>query len=277
MKKIIILCDGGLGNRLGTLIGGILTAKKTGREYEVSWPMNNWCGCDISDLFDIKFKSYNSNINELFSKNINNTFVINENQTNLQLNNVLYHNSISLENIKNITDDIIVYYHNQIPTYFSEEESISELSNLKINSKLINSIKDFSDKNNLKECFGIHFRMTDSSSKLDVNQIYDYIKNSNDNFFICSDEKFVETHFKKLKNVIVFDKTNYVEKLNSESEWKSRISDNEGRIFDFNVNRNRISVIEAFKDMLLLSNTKIIMETSSTFLKFAKLYNKINI
>lgn len=277
MKKIIIFCDGGLGNRLGVLIGGILTAKKTGRHYEVCWPVNNWCGCDISDLFNVEFKLYNNNINEFFSQNINNTFVIHENQTNLRLKNVLYHNVTSLENIKNITDDIIVYYHNQIPSYFSEEESVFELSNLKINSELTEFINSFSDENNLKECFGIHLRMTDSPFKFDINKIHDHIKNSNNNFFICSDEKLVEKYLTKLKNVIVFNKTNYVEKLNSESDWRSRTSDTDGRIFDFNVNRNRISVIEAFKDMLLLSKTKIIMETTSTFLKFAKLYNKINL
>ena len=46
---------------------------------------------------------------------------------------------------------------------------------------------------------------------------------------------------------------------------------------NFNVNRSKESVIEGFIDLLILSRTKIIVESHSTFLKFAKLYNKINL
>ena len=82
--------------------------------------------------------------------------------------------------------------------------------------------------------------------------------------------------FNQLENTVVFPKTQYVEKL-KDGGWNDLTTDNEGRVFNFNVNRPKQSVIEAFIDLLLLSRTQILVNSVSSFLNFAKLYSKIKL
>ena len=51
-RKIKILCDGGLGNRIAGLLGGLITADRLKLEPLISWPRNNWCGAAFDDLFE---------------------------------------------------------------------------------------------------------------------------------------------------------------------------------------------------------------------------------
>jgi hypothetical protein len=100
--------------------------------------------------------------------------------------------------------------------------------------------------------------------------------NPQTNFFICSDSLETEKKFDILNNVIIYPKNSYVTKL-VDGSWNDLTIDNEGRQMKFNVNRSRESVIEGFIDLLILSKTNIVVNSHSSFLKFAKLYNKINI
>jgi len=277
MKKLIIFCDGGLGNRLGVLIGGILTAEKLNRIPILCWPKNTWCGCDFNDLFYPKYQIVNLDINTLFIRNKNNKFIIHENQTNLQLEQ--YYPSLEIINsFKNLEDETVVYYHNSIPNYFTQDEVLSILTTFKIKSYIKEKITTFCKEKNINSnILGIHFRKTDFQSFLNEEDIFNYINsNPETNFFICSDSFETEEKFNILNNVIIYPKRYYVEKL-KEGTWNDIITDNEGRQFNFNVNRSKESVIEGFIDLLVLSKTNIIVESHSTFLKFAKLYKNINI
>ena len=81
--------------------------------------------------------------------------------------------------------------------------------------------------------------------------------------------------FKKHSNVLSFEKTNYVEKFCAEGGWNSNIMDDVGRSFSFNVNRPKASSIDAFCDMILLSQTASRLKTSgSSFLACADLISK---
>ena len=51
MKKIYIHCDGGLGNRLGGIIGGLYLAEKLNIDYEIIWIKTTWCECSYDELF----------------------------------------------------------------------------------------------------------------------------------------------------------------------------------------------------------------------------------
>jgi hypothetical protein len=99
-------------------------------------------------------------------------------------------------------------------------------------------------------------------------------KDVNAKYFVCSDDKETEDQFSKLRNVCVFEKTSYVQKLN-DGEWRQPTKDTVGRIFDFNIDRPKQSVIEAFVDMLILSKTTISVKNKSTFLSWAHMYSTI--
>lgn len=277
MKKLIIFCDGGLGNRLGVLIGGILTAKKLNRIPVICWPENTWCGCSFNDIFDSKYQIINLSINELFSKNINNKFILHENQTNINIK--YYHHTIDTINLlKNNNDTTIIYYHNSIPVYFNDTEVLNTLKEFDINVNIKNKVENFCLEKSIDiNTKGIHLRKTDFHHFINEDEIYSHIvATPNIRYFLCSDSLETEEKFNILNNVIINLKNHYVEKF-KEGSWNDVIIDNEGRHFNFNVNRTKDSVIEGFIDLLILSKTTIIVETHSTFLKFAKLYNKINI
>lgn len=277
MKKLIIFCDGGLGNRLGVLIGGILTAQQLNRTPILCWPENTWCGCNFNDLFDSEYEVLNLDINELFTQNKSKKFIIHENQTNLQLEQY-YPNLETIDFFKNIKDEIVIYYHNSIPNYFNQNEVLSILDKFKIKFYIKDKVINFCEEKNIdSNTVGIHFRKTDFQHFLNEEETYKYIiSNPQINFFICSDSFETEEKFNILSNVITYPKNHYVKKLKG-GTWNDLIIDNEGRQFNFNVNRTKESVIEGFIDLLILSRTNIIIESHSTFLKFAKLYKNINI
>ena len=276
MGKVTIFCDGGLGNRLGVLIGGIITSKKLNMDYEICWPANSWCGCNFEDLFNINKKVIDKNINDLFFENLDCVFLIHENQTKTKLNKVYGHSPQSLDLLKN-SEDNIIYYHNQIPQYYDKSEIIKTLSSLEIKKDILNQVKKFSKENDLSNRIGVHLRRTDFLPKVDESSVFEGIKNSNNLFFVCSDDPKTEEKFSSLMNVVMHRKNHYVEKLNPSSSWNDKTTDYEGRDFFFNVKRSSESVIEAFIDMLILSRTKIHNNTMSTFLTFANHYSNLNL
>ena len=102
------------------------------------------------------------------------------------------------------------------------------------------------------------------------------IKNNQDElFFVCSDDKETELKYMEFNNVISFAKLEYPKKL-IDGGWNDTITDSEGRVFNFNIDRSRQACIEAFIDMLILAKTNII-ETNkdSTFFQFANYYRSI--
>ena len=64
MKKIYILCDHGLGNRLASLIGGLTIAKRFNFLPIICWPTNNWCYAEFTDLFDLNFDLADNNFSQ---------------------------------------------------------------------------------------------------------------------------------------------------------------------------------------------------------------------
>lgn len=271
-----IFCDGGLGNRMGCLIGGLYFAKETNRTPIVIWPENNWCGCSFEDLFEFTMEFKNWGLNETVSNTNNFDYVVHEFSQFSQFNlNLFQNNYESLIHFKEKKTNV-VYYHNVIPEYIDEQIQLNHLKNLKINIKILQEVKTFLNKFGNKKVYGIHFRKTDFHNFLNEDFYDNAIKqNLNDLFFVCSDDKETELKFKQNQNVITYEKNNYVSKL-IDGSWNDGIIDSEGRRFRFNVNRSKQSVMEAFVDMLILSNTEIITpNTGSTFLNFSKLYKKI--
>lgn len=277
MRKIKILCDGGLGNRLGVLIGGLITGEKINAEPVIYWPENSWCGCAFDDLFDTELNFINEDINTLFKNNIDNLFMIHENQTNLILKKIYVHSERNVDILSKLNDDI-VYYNNSIPSYYNKSKIIETLSSIKIKESIVNEVLNFCKQNNIDEnTDGVHFRKTDFTMGINEDKIFKFmISNMNKKYYICSDDKETEDRFRKLKNVISYQKTSYVEKL-KDGSWNEPTTDLEGRTFNYNVNRPKQSVIEAFIDLLILSRTNILVNSLSTFLTFAKYYSKIKL
>ena len=274
MSIVYIFCDGGLGNRLGSLFGGLYFSNTTGKTPIVIWPENNWCGCSFGDLFESDIQSNNWGINFSIESMSHCNFIVHDSsQIKFPVTCIEENNFETHIKYKNSKEDIF-YYHNIIPDYIDTYTQILLLKSLKINSNILNKVNNFLEPYKEQIINGLHFRKTDFRTFLNEDHYEQIIKQNFDKtFFVCSDDKQTELKFKLNTNVITFEKNNYVNKL-VDSDWNASIVDSEGRSFIFNVNRSRESVIEAFIDMLILSKTNIITENSSTFLNFAKLYGK---
>ena len=281
-KRNVIFCDGGLSNRLNALIFALILKEKYRHKWELSWPVNNWCRASFQSLFSINIST---NKNELTSyKKIENDYclVMHENQCgftdkiiNFQSN---LHNYADYEKLLSDKKPVF-YYHNLIPKFVTFSEIQSGLSQLSIQREIHARASGFCMRNQIDDSvLGLHIRKTDFGNTVDDNELFNVVKSSRNRFFVCSDDESVENNFSYLHNVVTFKKTMYVEKLNPNSDWNGNITDSEGRSFRFNVNRNRVSVIESFIDLLILSrNGNRLVTSESSFLKFSENYSQINI
>lgn len=274
MKKMIIFSDGGLGNRLNSLVGGLVAADVTNSTPVICWPINNWCGCTFDDLYQTNMFVTNDNIHSVFVED-DRTYIIHQNQIEKNLKNVHEHSLEILKSLSSSETDI-VYYHNKLPSYFTNEQIINSLKKFKIQESILTVVQNFCSTNGIdKKTKGVHLRKTDHGKQLDSNEIFNQIeKDRKTKYFVCSDDEATEKEFSRLKNVLVLPKTTYVEKL-TEGDWTTKIKDTEGRVFPYNVNRSAQSVIEAFADLLILSRTNIIIRNKSSFLGWAKIYAQV--
>lgn len=273
MKKIFIFSDGGLGNRLNSLVGGLIAAELTNALPVVCWPVNNWCGCKFDDLYFCTLSITNDTIGSIFLEDDKN-YLIHENQSEKNLKKIFLHTQDSIEALKQEFDDI-VYYHNKLPKYFTSEQIISSLRAIKIKKSVLAVVEDFCRDNSISRITkGIHLRKTDYGNQIDSEKTLQKIREDKfSKYFVCSDDELTEREFSELDNVITYPKTSYTQKL-VEGDWTSKVIDGEGRTFHYNVLRSGQSVREAFIDLLILSRTKIITESREGFLGWRRKKNK---
>ncbi len=275
-RQITILCDGGLGNRLSGLVGGLLVSQQLGLEPVISWPENNWCGAGFADLFDATdWRVNDQNVFEVFESNLASTFIIHENQTNFKLSNYLPHTPDSIQQARLHVNDL-VYYHNKVPAYFANNQVVQQLSRLHINSGITDMVNEFCVANQINHhVAGLHLRKTENFN-LDETTLYQQvISTPKQRYFVCSDDQDTQEKFSSLPNVCARAKTSYVEKMVPGS-WYETVTDTDGRSTKYNISRSKQSVIEAFVDMLILSRTWIRPTVKSSFLNFARYFAQVD-
>ena len=86
MRKIFVLCDGGLGNRLNSLMGGLIAADKLACDPIICWPVNNWCGCAFEDLFETSYKIIDQGVTDIFLDD-DKIYLTHDNQVGIVLTN----------------------------------------------------------------------------------------------------------------------------------------------------------------------------------------------
>jgi len=282
MRKITIFCGGGLCNRLCSLLGGLFIAKELSISYiNLIWNGDTYCDCNFEKLFYFYFDKLND-LSIDFEKMI---FLSHVERNDIKFFKVFKHNINSIKDIK-LMDNDIVYNNNQIDDYINDDSIIKILNTILINKEILKIVYDYCKINNIdKNVFGIHLRRTDNGNNIDDTQNkINKVKNTpNKKFFVCSDDPNTENLFKEYKNVIIFPKTKYVEKIDKDKDWyvDKPIFHN----YYYNIYRSEEAVIQGFIDLLILSRTNLDFMDSlyiskkygGSFLYFAFLYNNINI
>jgi len=277
-RTVTIFCDGGLGNRLGSLVGGLLVADQLQiKDIKICWPANNWCGCHFEDLFaNTEFTVSQNSINDIFVADTNQAFLVHENQTGANLGLQLPQSADSLQHLSTI-DNSVVYYHNKIAPYMDIQQIYSVVNQLRPTDYIQQQVLSFCHANKIdRSVIGLHLRKTENF-RLDENKLYRQVNASADKrYFVCSDDRDTEQRFTQLPNVVCWSKTSYVEKL-IDGDWLAETVDADGRRYNYNISRPRQSVIEAFVDMLILSQTTIQFTVKSSFSRFAEVFSKTGV
>jgi len=275
MNKLTIFCNGGLGNRFGALVGGLIFGQQIGRKPTICWPENNWCGCSFKDIFDLDYETVNIEASVLV-KDLEYIAVSHLPLSKETNERIIHPNQIPHTNFSSISDNII-YNNDSIPVFFNNR-LMETLRELKVSKVVRSRVEEFCSQSNInRSTIGIHFRKTDKASQNPIDDNY-FLKmiseNPNQRYFICSDDEETESKFKQLPNVITKPKDAYVEKLVS-GHWRTVITDKDNNQYPFNVNRGRDVSIAGFVDMLILSRTNIQCNGIGSFLKFAKLFSGV--
>ena len=281
MKKLYILCDHGLGNRLGSLVGGLKTAELLNYQPIICWPINNWCQAEFHELFRSSIELESNEfatmlVNQIHDSGLPFFFISQFTEDTISKN--YFENSLSaVEEIRKLNSDALFSCAKLPKSYVRNPEDISKhLKSLGIAESIRSAVEKFVIENKIdKTVRGVHIRKTDSKNQIDENIVFENMKNSpQQRYFICSDDKSIEDKFVTLSNVIIFPKSTYVEKL-QDGHWRDNVTDAAGRNIVFNMNRPKQAMIEAFVDMLILSKTKIDRMSKSTFRGMAERYQGI--
>ena len=270
-NKIYILADGGLGNRMAGLIAGFITADRLGMQPVICWPSNNWCGCRFNDLFDDRQHDVNClGIRDLFHEWADRVFLTHENQIQAELRHTAAHGRHGEQLARDLRKDV-VFYTARVPEHLPADLIPKTLCRLQPHKRVQAIVNNFLEQHSIDSgTVGLHLRKTDQYN-LDEDWWYDYVqrKGAGRRYFVCSDDRDTESRFAELKNVVTFPKTHYVEKLVAGPWRQDAVQDPDGRLFPNNINRTRQSVIQAWIDLLILSETYILPTVKSSFSQVA--------
>lgn len=281
MTNCYILCDGGFGNRYGTLLSGLLLSDLTNSKPIVMWPENNWCGAGYDDLFSSSAEQMSFDYRTFFQTH-NTVNVIHHNQFHQHLD-AMHPDNFDLIQIllalKNTGHDLF-YFNNSMPAWMSKETLIQQaLPKAKLRRELEQRAQDIVAANTSNRAFlGLHIRRTDFGDQADQfesswHKLIDQAGSTK--VFVCSDDKVKEEQFAaQHSNVFYYAKTSYVEKL-VPGDWSTPITDSFDNVWPYNIKRSRDSVLEAMVDLLILSQSNIVpSNTRSSFLGTATFFKQ---
>ncbi|AKJ28524.1 hypothetical protein [Caldimonas brevitalea] len=273
-RSIYIYCDGGFGNRYNALISGLILAEAADLSPVIVWPTNNWCGAAYEEIFaEMAHPVVRRELRTFVDEKERYHHLMVEDHLGMNVPNAsptqLPSQSALLDYVKSSPKDVF-YYTALIPSYMEFAAVRRQVLALRFRPEIMARAEHFVQTQTPGEFFGVQIRKTDFGAHgADDNNLYDLIAKCPDRrFFVCSDDKTVEERFRVLPNVAIHDKSAHVEKL-VDGGWTQQTADQSGRVYACNINRSALSVIDAIVDLLILSRSKVVKTSSSTFLNAA--------
>ena len=274
----VVMCDGGLANRLNALVFALILRKKFGHAWCISWPQNNWCGAPVDALFETLFEPPMA-VNALplshYREHSSALMLMQENQLDFPPERLLLHHGLTTYDAwREYLDrsEGIVYFHNLIPGWVPQADVHAALRELKLNADVQRRAWNFCvDEAIDGHVIGVHIRKTDFGDKVNDDVLFAQVAASAQRHFVCSDAADVNQRFGALPHCAVFTKTAFPEKLSQGDAWQHWTTDHDGRRFPYNIERSASAVVEGLVDLLILSRTELVPTSGSTFLSMARL------
>jgi hypothetical protein len=270
-----IYCDGGLGNRLNSLIGGLYLAKILNQNPIVSWPINRWCSAELHDLFESDLRVDKKTIAE-FNEDKKKYLLITHAKQSFSANFIINPNNIFLsrslvcqvEHRLNGCDEVL--YHNTLVPIYVPIVFINEaLNQIHIKEVYKDLANQFLSENKLKKgsYWGLHLRGTDVGFGTGYYKFwYLFSLLMPGQILLCTDDRSIEKKFLTNKSVVSRTKNAFPKKHDDVLGWNDACIDESGRQFNYNILRDRESIKESMIDFALLIESKIIPTSRSTFL-----------
>ena len=274
----VVLCDGGLSNRLNALVFALILQRRFGQAWRISWPVNNWCGAPLDSLLQPPLPHDELGLGH-YRQHDGRLMLMQENQLDFPPDRLQLHGGLrSFEAWQPLCErpDGIVYFHNLIPDWVPAHEVQETLRGLKLNADVERRARAFCEARRIDtapgtRAVGVHIRKTDFGGAVNDDQLFEQVRSSPRPHFVCSDDAEVNRRFGALPHCAVFAKTSFPEKRVKDAAWLHWNADDEGRQFPFNIERGATSVVEGLIDLLILSRTETLSTSGSTFLAMARL------
>lgn len=276
MASHVVLCDGGLCNRLNALIFAMILRRRYGHDWRISWPKNNWCGADFARLFTYDLAVDDHTIDYYKQNESAYQLLLHENQRQFSEDRIIYHANLNAySDYRDILDhhEQVLYFNNLIPPFVGIADLETGLRDFRIAEPLKTRAIEFCSEHRIDDSVvGLHIRKTDFGQAVDDDALFQMVAGSPYRFFVCSDDAEVNERFSQLANCSVFKKQSFPEKMLADEHWQAWTTDHSGREFPFNINRSEEAIAEALIDLLILSRTKLVATSHSTFLNMAGIF-----
>jgi len=278
--RLIIFCDSGIGNRINALLSGLAVARHFKLDYQVHWPVNDWCAAAFEDIF-----SHPEPISLLSLKDL---------RGQLGEAIMLLHDDIASQTLacdfasayayasfedfehKALSQSRTVFFFPALMPDWVPMRAIHDvLRSLEFSELIRHEAMGFMQDVIRGPFHGIHLRRTDLNvglTDLEVQQLV--MQHKDARFYVCSDDPMAEALACAHPHVHSRPKKHRVEKRVA-GEWTQTCADDDGRVYNGNILRGKESVIEATIDMLILAQSQIVGFSGSTFQRMARLIGEV--
>ena len=276
-KVFFIFCDGGLSNRINSLINGLVLCKLVDFSPLVVWPTNNRCDATYEQIFASDIGSINFPLLSFVAHSAQFQLWLHENDIGFLGDLVVLRSLEPLHAqylMRSAGGKPIIFSESLILPWIPFDLVSAVVRQLRFNGSLLSKARQIIDASGVcvdSEYFGVHLRGTDFPTQPPVDKMLAKVRSNFDKkFFVCSDERSIEQIFLPEPNVFIHDKLEYVTKIQN-GPWRAEIMDSDGLPYTSNIYRSKCSVEDAVVDLLLLANSTLVSTSNSTFLGLSNL------
>ena len=279
--SFFIFCDGGIGNRINALLAGLAVAKHFDLTYQVHWPINNWCAAAFEDIFDTPMPLSVASLKDLHGQ-LNEAVMLLHDEIASTALGVEFASAYDYASLSDFQakalrqGQTVFFYPALMPDWVPMSAIRDELKALEFAAPIRAQAMAFMQVHLQGPFHGIHLRRTDLTVGLTDLEVQTLVMQHPDaRFYVCSDDPVAEALASAHPHVQSRPKLHHVEKK-STGDWTQTTADDDGRIYNGNIQRGRESVIEATIDMLILAQAQIVGFSGSTFQRMARLIGEIH-
>ena len=279
--RLIIFCDGGIGNRINALISGLAIARYFELPYQIHWPINNWCAAAFEDIFESRESISILSIKDLHGQ-MGDALPLLHDDIAAQSLGIAFGSAYAYSSMEDFSakalalDQTMFYYPALMPTWIPTPLIHAALKSLQFSAHIQTRTTHFITQTLQSPFHGLHLRRTDLPVGFTDHEVLTLVKQYPQSvFFVCSDDPQAEALASVHPNVHRRVKTEYVEKKSGSADWLASTQDDDGRLYYGNIQRSKAAVLEGAIDLLILAHSQILGFSGSTFQSLARMIGEV--